>query len=70
MSVADGKAAVGIELNASHLRAVRDGILVATATPARKGRTLQVWDIEVVDGQDRAICRSRCTLAVVDAHSD
>jgi uncharacterized protein (TIGR00369 family) len=58
---------VGIELNASHLRSVRDGHLLATATPLRVGRTVQVWSIAVTDGEDRAICAARCTLAVLGA---
>lgn len=58
---------VGIELNASHLRSVRDGHLVATATPIRVGRTVQVWTIAVTDDHDRAICAARCTLAVLGA---
>src|SRR5580698_2843987 len=57
---------VGIELNASHLRAVRDGNLTATATPLRVGRTVQVWSIAVTDDENRAICAARCTLAVLE----
>jgi 1,4-dihydroxy-2-naphthoyl-CoA hydrolase len=56
---------VGIELNASHLRAVSDGHLTATATPLRVGRTVQVWSIAVTDDAQRAICAARCTLAVL-----
>ena len=56
---------VGIELNASHLRSVRDGYLIATATPLRVGRTVQVWSIAVTDADERAICAARCTLAVL-----
>jgi uncharacterized protein (TIGR00369 family) len=56
---------VGIELNASHLRSVRDGHLTATATPLRVGRTVQVWSIAVTDDAERAICAARCTLAVL-----
>jgi 1,4-dihydroxy-2-naphthoyl-CoA hydrolase len=56
---------VGIELNASHLRSVRDGHLTATATPLRVGRTVQVWEIALTDDDDRAICQARCTLAVL-----
>ena len=59
-----GHLVMGIELNASHLRAMRDGVLTATATPARIGRTLQVWDIDLTDDAGRRICRARCTLAV------
>jgi 1,4-dihydroxy-2-naphthoyl-CoA hydrolase len=56
---------VGIELNASHLRAVRDGSITATATPLRVGRTIQVWSIAVTDDAERAVCAARCTLAVL-----
>ena len=58
---------VGIELNASHLRSMREGNLTATATPLRVGRTVQVWSIAVTDDDDRAICAARCTLAVLGA---
>jgi uncharacterized protein (TIGR00369 family) len=58
---------VGIELNASHLRSVREGHLIADATPVRVGRTVQVWRIGLTDDQGRPICEARCTLAVLDA---
>ncbi len=60
-----GHHVVGIELNASHLRPMREGVLTAVATPIRAGKTVQVWDIQLSDGGGRAICRARCTLAVV-----
>lgn len=59
-----GARVVGIELNASHLRAMSEGVLVAVATPIRAGRTIQVWDVALRDGEGRDICRARCTLAV------
>lgn len=58
---------VGIEINASHLRSVRDGHLTATATPLRAGRTVQVWSISLTDDEERVICQARCTLAVLGA---
>ena len=58
---------VGIELNASHLRSLRDGHLTATATPLRAGRTVQVWAISLTDDEGRAICEARCSLAVLGA---
>ncbi|MFC4427076.1 hotdog fold thioesterase [Deinococcus navajonensis] len=68
LSVAErGMTAVGLEINANHLRAVREGAVTATATPIHQGRTTQVWQIEVVDEQNRAVCVSRCTLAVIPA---
>jgi uncharacterized protein (TIGR00369 family) len=57
---------VGIELSASHLRGLRDGHLTAEATPVRVGRTVQVWRIVLTDDDGRAICESRCSLAVLD----
>ena len=56
--------AVGLEINANHLRAMQDGVVTATATPIHIGRTTQVWDIRIVDEADRPVCASRCTLAV------
>jgi len=57
--------AVGLEINANHLRAKRDGIVRATATPFHVGRSTQVWDVRIVDEEERPVCISRCTLAVV-----
>jgi 1,4-dihydroxy-2-naphthoyl-CoA hydrolase len=60
------RSVVGIELSASHLRGLRDGHLTAEATPVRVGRTIQVWRIVLTDDDGRAICESRCSLAVLD----
>jgi 1,4-dihydroxy-2-naphthoyl-CoA hydrolase len=60
-----GGNAVGIEINANHLRTVRDGEVVGTARPLHLGRSTQVWEIRIVDPQDRLVCISRLTLAVV-----
>ena len=57
--------AVGLEINANHLRAKRDGIVRATATPFHVGRSTQVWDVRIVDENAKPVCVSRCTLAVV-----
>ncbi|MGH2928779.1 MAG: hotdog fold thioesterase, partial [Solirubrobacteraceae bacterium] len=59
-----GHYGVGIELNASHLRAMREGVLTAVATPVRVGRSVQVWEITLTEDPGREICRARCTLAV------
>ncbi|MEO7217861.1 MAG: hotdog fold thioesterase [Gemmatimonadaceae bacterium] len=58
-------AAVGIEINANHLRSKRDGTVTATATPIHIGRSSHVWAIEIADEAGRLICVSRCTLAIV-----
>jgi 1,4-dihydroxy-2-naphthoyl-CoA hydrolase len=56
---------VGLEINANHLRGKRDGVVTAVATPVHIGRRTQVWDVRITDEQDKPVCVSRCTLAVV-----
>jgi uncharacterized protein (TIGR00369 family) len=56
--------AMGLEINANHLRAKSDGIVTATATPIHIGRTTHVWDVRITDESERLVCISRCTLAI------
>ena len=68
LSVApEDKRALGIELNISHLHAARAGIVRATATPLRRGRTLHVWIVDLADGEGRPVAAARCTLAIREA---
>lgn len=67
VSVAAGYIVVGTELNCSHLRSMTSGVLTATATPIRKGRTVHVWGVDLTDDQGRQICVARCTLQVLKA---
>ncbi len=57
--------AMGLEINANHIRAKTDGVVTGTATPIHRGRTTQVWDVRIVDEENRPVCISRCTIAVV-----
>lgn len=59
--------AVGLEINANHLRAVTSGTVTGTARPLHVGRSTQVWEIRIADEQDRAVCVSRLTLAMRNA---
>jgi 1,4-dihydroxy-2-naphthoyl-CoA hydrolase len=56
---------VGLEINANHVRAVRSGTVTATGTVLHRGKTTMVWDIKIVDEQERLVCVSRCTIAVI-----
>ena len=58
-------ACVGQEINANHVRAVRDGTVTAIAKPDYIGRTTQVWDIRLYDDKQRLTCVSRLTMAVI-----
>ena len=60
------QAAVGIEINANHLRSMRSGTVRAVGTPVHRGRTSHVWTIDIRDEAERLVCVSRCTLAIVD----
>ena len=57
---------VGLEINANHTRAMREGTITGIATPLHRGRTTQVWEIKLWDEQQRLLCISRCTLAVIE----
>lgn len=58
--------AVGLEINANHLRSVREGGRVSgVCRPVRIGRQIQVWQIEISDEKGRLACISRLTVAVV-----
>ena len=58
---------VGMEINANHVRPVRDGWVYGVARPEALGRSTQVWSIRITDEQDRLVCISRMTLAVIPA---
>jgi 1,4-dihydroxy-2-naphthoyl-CoA hydrolase len=64
---APGQTAVGMEINANHLRSVSSGWVTGTARPILLGRRSQVWEVRIVDDQDKLVCISRCTMAVVEA---
>jgi len=67
LCVAEGERCVGIEINANHLRAVREGIVTGTARPLHVGRQTQVWEIRIEDEAARLVCVSRLTVAVLGA---
>jgi 1,4-dihydroxy-2-naphthoyl-CoA hydrolase len=64
--VAPGMACVGMEINANHLRPVTSGWVTGTARPISLGRRTQVWEVRIVDDDDKLVCISRCTMAVID----
>jgi 1,4-dihydroxy-2-naphthoyl-CoA hydrolase len=61
---------LGQEINANHLRPISSGIVTATARPFHIGKRSHVWGIEIRDEQDRLVCVSRLTMAVVDRPTD
>ncbi len=56
---------VGIEINANHLRSVKEGVITAITRPIHLGRSTQVWQIDLFDQAGRQTCVSRMTAAVL-----
>lgn len=57
--------AVGLDINANHLRAVTSGVVTGTARAVHIGRSTQVWEIRIEDPAGKLVCISRLTVAVV-----
>lgn len=57
--------AVGIEINASHLRSVKAGFVTGLVKPVRIGNTLHVWEISVTDQRKKKICECRLTTMIL-----
>ena len=62
-----GKAVVGLDINATHHRAARSGIVTGVATPITLGRTLACYEVVVTDDGGKRICTSRITCLIRDA---
>ncbi len=56
---------VGLEINANHVRGVREGFVMATCTPIHIGASTHVWDIKINDEKEKLVCVSRLTVAVL-----
>jgi 1,4-dihydroxy-2-naphthoyl-CoA hydrolase len=65
LAAPEGHTAVGMEVNANHVRSVKTGRLAAVATPLHTGSTTHVWEVKIRHEGEKLICVSRCTLAIV-----
>jgi uncharacterized protein (TIGR00369 family) len=70
LAAPEGYTAVGMEVNANHVRAVKKGRLAAVATPLHTGSTTHVWDVKIRHEGEKLVCVSRCTLAIVQNADD
>ena len=57
--------AVGLDINANHIRGVRSGLVTGTAKAIHLGRTTQVWEIRIEEEAGKLVCLSRLTMAVI-----
>ena len=56
---------VGLEINANHVRGVREGYVTGVASPLHLGSTTHVWDIKIYDEKEKLVCVSRLTVAIL-----
>lgn len=56
---------VGLEINANHVRGVREGYVHGKACPLHLGSTTHVWDIRITDDHHKLVCVSRLTVAIL-----
>ena len=61
----EGHRAVGLDINANHLRAATAGWVTGTARPVHRGRTTQVWQIDMTNDAGELTCVSRLTMAIL-----
>lgn len=57
---------VGLEINANHVKSVREGFVTGITKPIHIGKKTQVWEIRITNEQQELVCISRITLAVID----
>jgi uncharacterized domain 1 len=60
---------VGLEINANHIRGVKEGFVTGIATALHIGATTHVWDIRIFDDREKLICVSRLTVAILKNQS-
>jgi 1,4-dihydroxy-2-naphthoyl-CoA hydrolase len=61
----EGQRAVGLDINANHLRGATSGWVTGVARPVHMGRTTHVWQIDMSDDAGRLTCVSRITMAIL-----
>jgi uncharacterized protein (TIGR00369 family) len=57
--------AVGVDINATHHRAVREGVVRGVATPVHLGRTVACYEVVISDERDRRVCTARITCQLM-----
>ncbi len=57
--------AVGLDINANHIRSVRSGFVYGVTKPIHIGRTTHVWEIKITNEEDKLVCVSRLTVSVL-----
>lgn len=65
LCIKEDQICVGMEINCNHIKGKRSGLVTATAKPLHIGATSHVWDIRIEDENNKLICISRLTVAIL-----
>ncbi|NGP75864.1 PaaI family thioesterase [Balneolaceae bacterium YR4-1] len=66
----ESETAVGVEINANHIRAIKKGEkVIGTAVPVKTGRKVHVWEVKIHTEEGKLVCVSRCTLMIISRES-
>lgn len=65
LNAAPGMQCVGLEINANHIKAIKSGKVLGRATPVHIGKSTQVWEIKITTEDQKLVCQSRITIAVI-----
>jgi 1,4-dihydroxy-2-naphthoyl-CoA hydrolase len=57
---------VGLEINANHVRGIKQGFVTGIASPLHLGKSTHVWDIKIYDEKEKLVCVSRLTVAILE----
>ena len=64
LCIEEGVSTVGLDINANHIRAVREGLLKGSSTPIHIGKSTHVWEIKMYNNK-KLTCISRLTMAIL-----
>jgi 1,4-dihydroxy-2-naphthoyl-CoA hydrolase len=67
MQAQPDRVAVGVDINATHHRAVRSGTVIGIAQPVHVGRTVACYEVVISDENDRRVCTARITCLLIPA---
>jgi 1,4-dihydroxy-2-naphthoyl-CoA hydrolase len=62
-----GRLAVGVDLNCTHHRSARSGLVTGVATPVHRGRTTATYEIVITDEEGKRVCTARLTCVLKDS---
>lgn len=60
------QACVGLEINANHVRGVKDGKVKGIVKPVHLGKSTQIWEIKIYNESEQLCCISRITMAILE----